>query len=145
MESLRKALGEEKINFYGFSYGTYLGQVYATLHPTRVRRFVFDGTVDPQRVFYKSNQDQDRAFQKTFEIYFRWLAKYHEVYHVGDTFQEVRKTYLATIAKLDKNPEGPSAAPSSPTCSPRPATTSTAGRTSPRPTRRTSTRATRPA
>ena len=34
MESIRKALGEEQINFYGFSYGTYLGQVYATLHPT---------------------------------------------------------------------------------------------------------------
>jgi len=106
MESLRKALGETKINFYGFSYGTYLGQVYATLHPDRVRRFVFDGTVNPQRVWYKSNQDQDRAFQKTFEIYFRWLAKYHEVYNVGDTFREVRRTYLRTVAKLDKNPEG---------------------------------------
>ena len=75
MESLRKALGQQQINFYGFSYGTYLGQVYATQHPDRVRRFVWDGTVDPQRVFYKSNQDQDRAFQKTFDIYFRWLAK----------------------------------------------------------------------
>ena len=67
MESLRKALGQQQINFYGFSYGTYLGQVYATLHPDRVRRFVWDGTVDPQRVFYKSNQDQDLAFQKTFD------------------------------------------------------------------------------
>ena len=106
MESLRKALGQEKINFYGFSYGTYLGQVYATLHPDRVRRFIWDGTVNPQRVFYKSNQDQDVAFQKTFEIYFRWLAKYSDVYHVGDTFQQVRKTYLATVAKLDAHPEG---------------------------------------
>jgi pimeloyl-ACP methyl ester carboxylesterase len=106
MESLRKALGEKQINYYGFSYGTYLGQVYATLHPDRVRRFVWDGTVNPQRVFYKSNQDQDVAFQKTFEIYFRWLAKYHDVYHVGDTFNQVRKTYLATVAKLDKHPVG---------------------------------------
>ncbi len=106
MESLRKALGQRRINFYGFSYGTYLGQVYATLHPDRVRRFIWDGTVDPQRVFYKSNQDQDRAFQKTFEIYFRWLAKYHDVYHVGDTFQQVKRTWLATRAKLDRHPEG---------------------------------------
>jgi pimeloyl-ACP methyl ester carboxylesterase len=106
MESLRKALGQSKINFYGFSYGTYLGQVYATLHPDRVRRFIWDGTVDPQRVFYKSNQDQDRAFQKTFEIYFAWLAKYRDVYHVGNTVAQVRRTFLATIAKLDKHPEG---------------------------------------
>ncbi len=106
MESLRKALGEKKINFYGFSYGTYLGQVYATLHPDRVRRFVWDGTVDPQRVFYKSNQDQDIAFQKTFTIYFRWLAKNSATYHVGDTAAQVRRTYLATIRKLDKKAEG---------------------------------------
>src|SRR3954469_21320371 len=42
MESLRLPLGPQKINFYGFSYGTYLGQVYATQPPNRVRRFVFD-------------------------------------------------------------------------------------------------------
>ncbi len=106
MESLRKALGQQQINYYGFSYGTYLGQVYATLHPNRVRRFVWDGTVDPQRVFYKSNQDQDRAFQKTFDIYFRWLAKYHEVYNVGNTYDQVRRKFLNTQAKLDRKAEG---------------------------------------
>ena len=106
MESLRKALGQKKINYYGFSYGTYLGQVYATLHPNRVRRFIWDGTVDPQRVFYKSNQDQDVAFQKTFEIYFAWLAKNHATYHVGNTVKQVRNTYLSTLKKLDKHAEG---------------------------------------
>jgi pimeloyl-ACP methyl ester carboxylesterase len=106
MESLRVALGQQKINFYGFSYGTYLGQVYATLHPDRVRRFIWDGTVNPQRVFYKSNQDQDVAFQRTFNIYFAWLAKYHDTYHVGNTFNEVRHTYLTTLAKLDRKAEG---------------------------------------
>jgi pimeloyl-ACP methyl ester carboxylesterase len=104
MESIRKALGQRRINYYGFSYGTYLGQVYATLHPDRVRRFVWDSSVNPQRVFYKSNQDQDRAFQRTFNIYFRWLAKYESVYHVGKTLAEVRAKYLATIAALDKHP-----------------------------------------
>ena len=106
MESLRKALGQQQINFYGFSYGTYLGQVYATQHPDRVRRFVWDGTVDPQRVFYQSNQDQDRAFQKTFDIYFRWLAKNSAVYDVGNTYDQVRRTFLNTQAKLDRSAEG---------------------------------------
>ncbi|CUR58977.1 conserved exported hypothetical protein [metagenome] len=103
MESLRIALGQEQINFYGFSYGTYLGSVYATLHPARVRRFVFDGTVNPDRVFYKSNQDQDRAFQKSFNVYFTWLAKHRGAYHVGATRKQVRHRYLATIKKLDRN------------------------------------------
>jgi pimeloyl-ACP methyl ester carboxylesterase len=103
MESIRKALHQSQINYYGFSYGTYLGSVYATLHPNRVRRFVFDSTVNPRRVFYKDNQDQDRAFQKTFDVYLHWLAKYHSVYNVGNTYQAVRAKYLATVAKLDKH------------------------------------------
>ena len=103
MESLRKALGQKQINYYGFSYGTYLGQVYATKHPNRVRRFVFDGSVNPRRVFYQVNQDQDRAFQKTLDIYFRWLAKYHAVYHVGGTYRDVRTTWLRTRTALDRH------------------------------------------
>ena len=49
-----------KINYYGFSYGTYLGQVYATLYPSqRASRFVLDSNVDPRQVWYGANLDQD--------------------------------------------------------------------------------------
>ncbi|SOD70813.1 alpha/beta hydrolase family protein [Jatrophihabitans sp. GAS493] len=106
MESLRIALGQQKTNYYGFSYGTYLGSVYATLHPTRVGKFIFDGTVDPQRVFYKSNLDQDRAFQKTFDIYFTWLAKYNSIYHVGATQAAVRANYFKALRQLDQKAAG---------------------------------------
>jgi pimeloyl-ACP methyl ester carboxylesterase len=106
MESLRIALGQEQINFYGFSYGTYLGSVYATQHPDRVRRFVFDGTVNPDRVFYQANQDQDRAFQRTFSAYFSWLAKHRGAYHVGSTRHQVRIRYLRAIARLDRKAAG---------------------------------------
>ena len=47
MDSIRAALGARTINYYGFSYGTYLGQVYTTLFPSRVRRMVLDSNVDP--------------------------------------------------------------------------------------------------
>jgi pimeloyl-ACP methyl ester carboxylesterase len=104
MESIRIALGQTKINYYGFSYGTYLGSVYMTLHPNRVGRFVLDSTVDPRGVWYKDNLNQDVAFQKTFNVYFHWLAKYHAVYHVGSTFRAVRHTFLATEAKLNAHP-----------------------------------------
>ena len=49
MESIRKAFKQKQINYYGFSYGTTIGQTYATLHPNRVRRAVFDGVTDPSR------------------------------------------------------------------------------------------------
>jgi pimeloyl-ACP methyl ester carboxylesterase len=57
MESIRKALGARQINYYGFSYGTYLAQVYSTLFPSRVRRMVLDSNVDPRKVWYQANLD----------------------------------------------------------------------------------------
>jgi len=104
MESIRLALGKSKINFYGFSYGTYLGSVYMTLHPNRVGRFVLDSTVDPRDVWFQSNRQQDIAFQKTFDAYFTWLAKYHSVYNVGATHDAVRDRFLNVMTELDQHP-----------------------------------------
>jgi len=106
MNVMRKALGEDQINFYGFSYGTTIAQLYATRFPDQVRRFVLDGTVDPTRSPYESNQDQDRAFQKTFSIYTRWLSKHADVYDVGDTAQEVQARYFQAIRDLDRRAAG---------------------------------------
>ncbi len=106
MESLRKALGAERINYYGFSYGTYLGQVYATTYPDRVRRLVMDGVVDPQDVWYRANLNQDIAFDRTIGIYFDWIARYDSVYHLGDTGDEVESLYYEQLAELDRTPAG---------------------------------------
>jgi pimeloyl-ACP methyl ester carboxylesterase len=104
MESLRQALGQEKINFYGFSYGTYVGQVYATLHPDRVRRMVLDGNVNPARIWYDANLDQDLAFDRNIKIYFAWLAKHHDVYHLGRTGRAVEELFYATQVRLTAKP-----------------------------------------
>ncbi len=111
MESLRKALGQVRINYYGFSYGTYLGQVYATLHPNRVRRFVWDGNVDPRRAPYAANQDQDRAFQRTVNIYFGWLAEHHDVYHLGATRRQVAAGFYRERRLLSRRPAGGAVGP----------------------------------
>lgn len=47
MDVLRRAVGDQKLSYLGFSYGTYLGQVYANLFPDRVRALALDGVVDP--------------------------------------------------------------------------------------------------
>jgi pimeloyl-ACP methyl ester carboxylesterase len=47
MDLLRQAVGDERLMYVGYSYGTYLGATYARLFPDRVGRFVLDGTVDP--------------------------------------------------------------------------------------------------
>jgi pimeloyl-ACP methyl ester carboxylesterase len=47
MDLLRQAVGDERLTYAGYSYGTLLGATYARLFPNRVGRFVLDGTVDP--------------------------------------------------------------------------------------------------
>ncbi|MGL5927620.1 MAG: alpha/beta fold hydrolase, partial [Dermatophilaceae bacterium] len=47
LDLLRAALGEEQLDYIGFSYGTYLGATYAAMYPKRVGSFVLDGAVDP--------------------------------------------------------------------------------------------------
>ena len=106
MDGIRQALGQQQINYYGFSYGTYLGQVYGTLFPDRVRRMVLDSNVDPRRVWYPAQLDQDRAFDRNIGIYFEWIAKYHDVFHLGATEQAVEKLYYSVLADLDAHPAG---------------------------------------
>jgi pimeloyl-ACP methyl ester carboxylesterase len=104
MEYLRIALGVDRISFYGFSYGTYLGQVYATLYPGRLARMVLDSTVDPTRVWYGGNLDQDVAFQVAIDRWFAWLARYDRVYGLGGTADEVEATYDRLSARLAAAP-----------------------------------------
>src|ERR1700733_11768038 len=85
LDSIRVAFGVQKINYYGFSYGTYIGQVYATLFPDRIRRMVLDSTVDPTGVWYQDNDAQDYAFQGRQQAFFAWMAKYDSVYRLGAT------------------------------------------------------------
>lgn len=47
MDTIRKALGETKLNYYGLSYGTVLGMTYANIYPNNVGAFVIDGNIDP--------------------------------------------------------------------------------------------------
>jgi pimeloyl-ACP methyl ester carboxylesterase len=106
MDSIRKALDARQINFYGFSYGTYLGQVYSTLYPNRVRRMVLDANVDPRRVWYKANLDQDIAFERSIKVYFDWIAKYDSIYHLGTSGKAVERKYFAALHQLRRHPAG---------------------------------------
>ncbi len=47
LDVLRRAVGDQRLSYLGFSYGSYLGQVYANLFPDRVRALALDGVLDP--------------------------------------------------------------------------------------------------
>lgn len=104
METIRRALGNRKLDYYGASYGTYLGSAYATVYPRRVDKMVLDGNVGPSQVWYEANLAQDVAFDKNIEYYFGWIAKYDSVYHLGTTQKQVRKFFYDLREKLKAEP-----------------------------------------
>ncbi|NWJ71004.1 alpha/beta fold hydrolase [Pseudonocardia sp. ICBG1122] len=106
MDLIRRALGAKQINYYGFSYGTMLGQVYATMFPDKVRRMVLDGVVDPRDWWYRANLNQDVAFQRNIETFFDWVAKNDATYHLGTTGDAVEKRFYDLAAEFRKAPLG---------------------------------------
>jgi pimeloyl-ACP methyl ester carboxylesterase len=106
---MRAALGVQQISYFAYSYGTYIGQVYATLFGHRVRRMVLDSVVDPQGAWWTDNIDQDYAFQGRQQAFYAWAARYDSVYQLGSTAAQVSASYYAARAKLKANPiPGPS-------------------------------------
>lgn len=63
MDVLRAAMGEKKLDYVGFSYGTALGATYADLFPTRVGRMVLDGAVDPALGNVELQHGQAKGFE----------------------------------------------------------------------------------
>ncbi|WP_405055724.1 alpha/beta hydrolase [Kribbella sp. NBC_01505] len=108
MDRIRGALGEQKLNYVGFSYGTYLGSVYTALFPQRVGRMILDGNIDPTPadVWYQSGLAQAESFQKRFDSYLGWVAKYDAVFHLGSTGNEVRAHWDKTLADFRTTPHG---------------------------------------
>ncbi|MEU8797014.1 alpha/beta hydrolase [Spirillospora sp. NPDC048819] len=104
IETIRKALGNDKLDYYGASYGTYLGSAYATVYPDRVDKMALDGNVGPSGVWYDLNLKQDIAFDENIEYYFGWIAEYDSVYGLGDGQRRVRDFVYDLRRKLAKKP-----------------------------------------
>jgi pimeloyl-ACP methyl ester carboxylesterase len=69
MDAVRAALGEQQLNYLGFSYGTELGALYAEQYGDRVRAMVLDGAVDPSLDPITKNVRQMAGFQRAFDAY----------------------------------------------------------------------------
>src|SRR6201995_2831580 len=106
MNSIRQALvgPQGKMSYYGFSYGPYLGLLYAPLYPHTLNQLILDSNVNPKDIWYKANLNQDVAFNRNVNIWFGWLAKYNSVYHLGATEQAVSKRWYAELTTLAKSP-----------------------------------------
>ncbi len=69
MDAIRVALGEERLNYVGYSYGTVIGQAYADLFPGRIRAMVLDGAVDLALSADERNRTQAAGFERALDAF----------------------------------------------------------------------------
>lgn len=69
MDAIRQALGEEQASYLGFSYGSELGAVWATLFPDTVRAAVFDGAAHPDAEGLEPVRQQRQGFEAVLNTF----------------------------------------------------------------------------
>jgi len=97
LDAVRAALGEQRISYLGWSYGGYLGAVYAQLFPRRVDRLVLDSSPDPAE--YGPDLSRERggaADAAALRDWAGWAARHDGTYHLGATTGQV----LAAVERI---------------------------------------------
>ncbi|MGW3091800.1 alpha/beta fold hydrolase [Streptomyces sp. NPDC001108] len=104
MDIVRAALGERKISYFGYSYGTYLGAVYTQMFPRRSDRFVLDSALDPALAWRGTFRGWSAGAELAFTRWTEWAAARNAAYGLGSTPEKVRRTYWDLVARADRTP-----------------------------------------
>ncbi|WP_329195754.1 alpha/beta hydrolase [Streptomyces sp. NBC_01435] len=98
MDVIRGALGERKISYLGYSYGSYLGTVYSQMFPGRYDRMVLDGVLDADDYGPLLMRDSVGENEQALVAWADWAAARHDTYRLGRT----RTRVLATVDRVAK-------------------------------------------
>jgi pimeloyl-ACP methyl ester carboxylesterase len=101
MDAIRAALGDQKLTYLGYSYGTLLGAVYAQLFPTRVRALVLDGAIDPTLEPIAAAESQAKGFERAFDNFAAWCGSNAGRCAIGP---DARTTVTAALDAARRNP-----------------------------------------
>jgi pimeloyl-ACP methyl ester carboxylesterase len=101
MDAIRAALGEQKLNYLGISYGSYLGTTYAQLFPRRVGRMALDGILDHAQGSTRLMLDEAKQMEGGFNRFIAWCDQDASCALHG---QDVGALWDATVRKADKTP-----------------------------------------
>ncbi|MER6079576.1 alpha/beta hydrolase [Streptomyces sp. NPDC001833] len=104
MDLMRQVLGDTKMHYFGISYGTELGGVYAHLFPKNVGRAVFDGVVDPTQDPEQSSLGQAKGFQLALDNFAADCTSKQTECPIGDTPQDVKDRIAKLLVDLDRKP-----------------------------------------
>ncbi|MFD3737442.1 alpha/beta hydrolase [Streptomyces sp. NPDC058629] len=104
MDVIRGALGERKISYLGYSYGTYLGTVYTQMFPGRYDRVVLDGGIDPRAYGPRLLKDAVRENEQALSAWAVWAAGRHTTYGLGRTPTAVLATIDRVMVRAGRGP-----------------------------------------
>lgn len=103
MDVLRAALGEETLDYYGASYGTFIGTTYANLYPDQVGQFVLDAGVAPTVTGMDRGLAQAEGFERAVTAYAEACVADGDC-PLGETAEEAKEAIPAFLADLSENP-----------------------------------------
>lgn len=99
LDYLRHLVGDQKLDYLGISYGTYIGSMYAELYPQRVGRMVLDSAVN---ITTDESVIQSMGFDLALKNYATWCAQ--QKCSLGSTQQQVLDSVTGLFTKLDAEP-----------------------------------------
>lgn len=91
LDVLRAVMGDEKLNYLGYSYGTFIGETYASLFPSKVGRMVLDGIVDPTVKPGVDSLNQLKGFDLALNDYLADCLKSNSCPFTGSVSAALRK------------------------------------------------------
>ena len=102
MDAIRQALGADQVSYFGFSYGSELGGVWATLFPSTVRAAVFDGATDPNADSLQVSLQQGAGFERVLDTFLAQCSADADCpFHNGG---DAEGAYDRLMATLDESP-----------------------------------------
>jgi len=105
MDDIRAALGDRRLSYLGFSYGTYLGAVYANLFPTHVRALALDGAIDPALDSDSIAFSQAEAFERDLDAFLAWCGSAGPQCPFGlHSARSRRITFNDLMARIENHP-----------------------------------------
>ena len=103
LDVIRAVFGDEKINYLGFSYGTFLGTMYAQLFPERVGSMVLDGAIDPTVSEAEQNVSQLIGFDRALKNFLTSCLENQDCPFSG-SLQNAERQIQRLLLKIEKKP-----------------------------------------
>jgi pimeloyl-ACP methyl ester carboxylesterase len=103
LDAIRAGLGDDKLTYLGYSYGTLFGAIYAEAYPDKVRAMILDGAIDPNADQIEANVRQAAAFQKAFDNFAAACATSPDC-PLGTDPAKAVDVYKSLVEPLVKNP-----------------------------------------